>query len=110
MSHLIKTKSSPLCSEWQVAHFRLAPGVMLKEACKPFRALMREAISAWQSRHLNAGFPVEISWTAVQPVMPLRDRWARDRGPGEIWAETGIEIPQPHTTVHSRSFLMARVT
>jgi hypothetical protein len=71
---------------------------------------MREAISAWHSRHLNAGFPVEISWQAAQSVMPLRDRCARDSGPGEIWAVPGIEIHKTHTTIHPRSFRLAKVT
>src|SRR5580658_7484052 len=82
---------------------------MLKEACNPFRALMRQAISAWHSRHLNAGFPVEISWQAAQSAMPLRDRWARDSAPGEIWAERGSAIHKIHTTIHPRRFLLAWV-
>jgi hypothetical protein len=108
-SHFVIAKSSPLCSEWQVTHSRLDPALRLYEACNPLRARMRQAISVWQSRHLNVRCPVETSWHVVQFVMPLIDWWARDSGPGEIWAAAGINVHTIVKTIHPRNLVFVKV-
>lgn len=69
---------------------------------------MRHAISVWQSRHLNVGCPVDSSWQVVQSVKPSIDLWARESGPGEIWAAAGIKVHKIVNTIHPRSLVFGR--
>ena len=49
------------------------------------------------------GCPVESSWQVVQSVRPLIDLWARESGPGEIWAAAGLEVHKIVNNIHPRS-------
>src|SRR5207302_8976030 len=84
MSHLINGKSTPLCSEWQRTHSWLDPGLMWYEACRPRAARRREAMSSWQSRHLNTARPPPSLWHAVDCVALSRELRSLGRGAGEI--------------------------
>ena len=78
----------PLCSEWQRAQSLFALYRFTTAAWKPWFAVRRWLISAWQSRHFRPP-PLPNLWQLAHCVTPEIDWWARESGPGEICARNG---------------------